>query len=262
MSESINPLLASIKMPGRIFQLPSRGIFYKNGELSDTVKDGEVHVHPMSAMDEIVMKNPDQLFSGQAVTAVFSRCITGIQKPTELLAKDVDALMIFLRTVTYGAGYEFMAKHTCDAAKDHSYVADIDSIIGSMVMLDPTIIEKSYTVTLPNGQVVKLRPNKYQHVLDMIKSNENKKVITAEDQQRNLVSMLLGVIESVDGISDTKLLTEWLQAIGSPFVNKIGASLDDLNKWGSNLMWTCKCRDCGESFDVEIPINPVSFFTE
>ena len=96
-----NPLLDKIKLPGRIFQLPSRGIFYEDEELSEDIKNGEIHVQAMSALDEITLKNPDQLFSGDAVQNIFKNCLTGVNKPVNLLSKDIDALMLFLRTVTY-----------------------------------------------------------------------------------------------------------------------------------------------------------------
>jgi hypothetical protein len=265
----VNPLLEGLKLPGRIFQLPSRGIFYHNGELDENVKEGEVHVYPMSALDEINMKNPDQLFSGAAVNTVFTTCVKGVKKPSELLSKDVDAIMLFLRTVTYGASYEFMAHHGCgefDGIKkpknDYSYVADIEQLIGGMTMIDPTIVPTTYTVNLPNEQVVKLRPNKYQQVLDLIKANENKKVITVDDQQKNLIMMLLGVIESVNGVSDAAKIEEWIRKIPSPLVNRIAEKIEKINAWGSDLKWACKCKDCGNDYTVEIPINPVSFFTE
>lgn len=262
MSEQQNPLLAGIKMPGRIFQLPSRGLFYKNGELADNIRDGEIHVHSMSAMDEIVMKNPDQLFSGDAINNVFKTCITGIDKPSQLLAKDVDAIMLFLRVVTYGPNFEFVARHWCEGGKEHSHIADVDSIINGMVMIDPTLIEDAYTVVLPNNQVVKLRPHHYQHVIDLIKHNQNKKELSAADQQTNLKLMLLAVIESVDGINDEKMIKEWLGGIPTKFVSLIGGKTEKVNDWGSKPKWSCKCPECGEQFDVEIPINPVSFFTE
>lgn len=283
MSEQLNPLLEGLKLPGRIFQLPSRGVFYHNGELDETVKDGEIHVRPMSAIDEINMKNPDQLFSGAAVNTVFSTCIKGIKKPSELLSKDVDAIMLFLRAVTYGSSYEFMAHHNCVTpqvdlegkpvlgedgkqvmlkARDYSQIADVDQLINSMKMLDPTTIDQMYTVKLPTGQVVKLKPNKYQQVIDLIKSNQSKKAFTVQDQQDNLITMLLGVIESVEGIKDPQLITEWIRAIPTPMVNRIAEKIENINAWGSDLKWTCKCRDCGGEYDVEIPINPVSFFIE
>ena len=260
--DQTNPLLSNLKLPGRIFQLPSKGLFYRDGELDANVTEAEVHVHAMSALDEINMKNPDQLFSGSAVNTVFKQCISGINKPSELLSKDVDALMIFLRTVTYGSSYEFMARHTCEKAKDHSYIADLDTMISNMRSLDPTVVDSLYTVSLPNGQVVKLRPNRYSQVLDLIRANESKKEITAEDQRKNLTMMLMGVIQSVDGNTNPEHIKGWVERIPSPIVNRIAEKVENVNDWGPDLRWKCVCKDCGTEFPVEIPINPVSFFTE
>ena len=262
MSESTNPLIAGLKLPGRIFQLPSRGLFYKNGELDESVVNGEIHVRPMSAIDEINMKNPDQLFSGEAVNAVFKQCIDGINKPSELLSKDIDAIMFFLRTVTYGPNYEFSATHTCEGAKNHSYVADIEQMIAASKMLDPTTLDNVFKITLNNGQVVKLRPNRYSEVIKMIKANGNKNTITAEDEKNILVMSLLGIIESVDGISDTEKIEEWVKMISQIQVNRISEKIGGLADWGTSSRWTTTCKDCGKEYIVDIPINPVSFFTE
>lgn len=262
MSKENNPLLANIKLPGRMFQLPSKGLFYHKGELADLVKEGEIHVHPMSALDEINLKNPDQLFSGKAIETVSRQCIEGINQSTQLLAKDVDALMLFLRAVTYGPNFEFVAKHNCEGGKEHTYVADIDQMINSMKMIDPTILAEQYTLVLPNGQTVRLQPNRYQQVIDLIKKNENKTEITVEDQKENLISMIMGVVQDVNGISDPKMIEEWARNISQPMINLIGERIDTLSDWGPDLKWKCKCPDCGTEFSVEIPINPVSFFTE
>lgn len=257
-----NPLLGALKLPGRIFQLPSRGLFYTNGELSPLVKDGELHVRAMSALDEINLKNPDQLFSGDALNAVFKTCIDGVEKPTELLAKDVDAIMMFLRTVTYGPSYDFIAKHTCENAKEHSYSGNVDEMIGRSVMLDPTLAEEQYSVALPNGQTVHLNPNRYQQILDVIKMNQGKSEITVQGQQDNLVMMLLAVVNRIDDVTNRKHIEEWLRTAPVTFINKIAIQSETVNNWGPNLKYTCKCKDCGESFEVDIPINPVTFFTE
>lgn len=262
MSEHVNPLLAKAKLPGRIFQLPSRGIFYKNGELDDTVKQGEIHVQPLSAMDEIIMKNPDQLFSGQAVEQVYRTCVRGVNKPTELLAKDVDAIMLFLRTVTYGPTFEYTVKHECKDAKEHSYVADIDQMIAQLKMIDPTTVDAVYQVELQNHQHVKLRPNRYAQVIELIKHNQGKVELTVEDQKFNFRTMLSGMIESVDDITDPKLIAEWIDALQSTFTSRLTSKLDEVNNWGPSMKWNTTCKDCGEVFEVELPINPVSFFIE
>lgn len=257
-----NPLLDGIKLPGRTFQLPSKGLFYAPGVLADTVVDGEIHVHPLSALDEITLKNPDQLFSGEALQYVLPRCIPSILKPQDLLSKDIDAIMIFLRAVTYGSQYEFFAKHTCEEAKEHSYVADIDSIISSMKMIESDQLEEMFTVVLPTSQVVKLTPGKYIDILNMLKTSMNKKNITVEAVRENAMHMLLSSIMSVDSITDKDLIREWLDKLPAPFTNQIVSKIEGVNVWGAEMTVKCKCKDCGTEFTAEIPLNPISFFTE
>lgn len=258
---SSNPLLESLRLPGRIFQLPSRGLFYTDGELVGT-SNAEIHVHPMSALDEIVIKNPDQLFSGEGISTVFTHCADGIAKPKELLSKDVDAMMLFLRLVTYGPNYEFFAKHTCENAKEHSYIANLEQIHGRMKYLDPTVIESAYTITLQNNQVVKLCPYRYSKLIEIMKDNENKTDFTAADQQENLLKMIMNVIKSVDGIEDPNLIIEWIRAVPATYIARIAEKVENINDWGVDMGWEVTCADCGEKFTVELPINPVDFFTE
>ena len=257
---AVNPLLARVKIPGRIFQLPSGGVFYNNGELAEGVENGEVHVHPMTALDEITMKNPDMLFSGKAISIVFKHCIPDIRKPDELFAKDIDALMIYLRSVTYGPQYEIEAIHDCEDAKHQSYIIDVEEMVTSMVNITQDTIDTLYTVTLENGQVVKMQPIRYKHVLQLLKMNENKQSLTVEDQEKNLLTNLLNVIVSVDGIEDKKMITEWARAISPRMMNSLAEAIDRSQDWGPQTAKTVKCKDCGEDLLIEIPINPISFF--
>ncbi len=257
---SANPLLEKVKVPGRIFQLPSAGVLYKNGELAENIENGEVHVYPMTALDEIHMKNPDMLFSGKAISIVFRHCIPDIKKPEELFAKDIDALMVYLRNVTYGQFYEIEASHTCENAKNHSYMVDVEQMVGQIEYLNTEQLEQLYTVTLENGQVVKLQPIRYKHVLQILKMNENKRELSVEDQEKNLITNLLNVIISVDGVEDRKQIAEWARAISPRMMNQLAESIDDSQSWGVKTIKTLKCKDCGEEYEIEIPINPISFF--
>jgi len=45
-------------------------------------------------------------------------------------------------------------------------------------------------------------------------------------------------------------------------INKITTAGASLNDWGPDQIVTLKCRDCGTEFRVELPLNPVSFFSE
>jgi hypothetical protein len=261
MSE-VNPLLAKIKLPGKIFQLPSKGLFYKNGELEPHITNGEIHVRPMSALAEIHLKNPDQLFSGQAVETVFKECVSGVVKPHELLSKDVDAILIFLRLVTYGADYEFAATHTCKDAKSHSYTANVEEMIGDMKMIDPTMVDELFTVTLQNDQVVKLMPSRYHHVVELLKENVGREQIDVESIKKNLIMMLASVVVQVDDVTDPAMIKEWLMQIPTTWVTRISDRVESVNEWGPTLRWKGHCKDCEAALTVELPINPVTFFTE
>lgn len=175
MADIQNPLLQKVRLPGRTFQLPSRGAMYSQGELDASVKNGEIHVHPMSALTEINLKNPDLLFNGKAIEAVVRECVPAIKKPLELFGRDVDALLFFLRLVTYGSEYRIEVKHDCENAKQHSYVVDLDQLVMGMKQLDPTVLEAKRVVTLPTGQVVYTRPMKYEDVITLFHQTEGKK---------------------------------------------------------------------------------------
>lgn len=257
---SVNPLLQRIRLPGRTFQLPSRGALYQNGELSST--EGEVHVHPLSALAEINLKNPDMLFNGKAIEAVFAECIPEIKKATALYGRDIDALMFFLRLVTYGSQFEIKVKHTCENAKDHSYLIDLEALVSQMVQLDPTIAVEKFKAEMPNGQIVKVHPIRFDHMIKLFHMNAGKQEFTAEDVKKNLIFNLVSLIDSVDGITNPTQIEEWVRAVSTPYHNRITEAIARTNDWGPKQSSTVKCKDCGEQFDVELPLNPISFFTE
>ena len=260
MENQTNPLLAKIKLPGRTFQLPSRGALYKNGELSS--QEGELHVHPMSALAEISLKNPDLLFNGKALNQVFSECIPEIKKPTELYGRDIDAIMYFLRLVTYGSDFEIKVKHDCENAKNHEYVVNIEKLISEIRFLDPTVAAEEFKVTLPNDQVVIVHPVKFEHMIKLFQMNTGKEEFTSEDVKRNVVFNLVSLIESVDGITDKKLIEEWVSSITTPYQNRIAEAIEKTNNWGPTQSTKIKCKDCEQMIDIELPLNPISFFTE
>ncbi len=117
MENKENPLLSKIQMPGRRFRLPSRGLFYINGELDENVIDGEVEVFSMTAVDEISLRSPEFLFNGEAIDRVFRRCIPEVKKPLKLLSKDVDFLLTALRVVSYGDILDIDLR--CDECQKH-----------------------------------------------------------------------------------------------------------------------------------------------
>lgn len=256
-----NPLLARVQLPGSTFQLPSRGLFYKNNELDKDVEMGEVHIHPMSAFDEILMKTPDALFSGEAVNTVFKRCIPQILKPLELLGKDVDFLLVCLRQITYGNDLDVYYDHHCsDESKSHSYVVNIDEFLKKSKKIDPTSLGKAYTTTLPNGQIVKLKPTKFSDLIKMYQDVDPSKHLTPKEEEEMSVFVIRSVIEEVDEVTNSQFIEEWIRTISAGWIADLSKSIESASDFGPNLKFKTECKDCGKEIEIDSPINPVSFF--
>lgn len=262
-SDTTNPLLAKLKLPGSIYKLPSLGLLYTNNELDSSCSGGEVHVHPMSALDEITIKNPDLLFSGKAISEIFPNCVPEIKDVNNLFGKDIDALMLYLRIVTYGPTYEISFQHDCSKeAKQHTYSVNLEELVNKMKFIDPTTLDKLTKLKLPNGQIVKLQPLRYSHVIQILRQNENKRELTPEEIKQNILENMANLIQSVDDISDRNLIKEWITKLPATYANKIAKKVDDINDWGPDFSTTIICQDCKKELEIDVPTNPVNFYTE
>jgi len=257
-----NPLLEKVTIPGEKFRVPSGGLFYLHGELDDSVKDGEVMLHPMNAVDELHLKSPDKLLSGDAVVDVLRRCLSDVAKPEELLAKDVDFILMCLRLISYGPNFDLVTTHDCKEAKEHKYSVPLRPIIQSTKPIDPTQLSK-YQLTTESGQVVRIHPPKF---LATVKLYEQfgKDLSTDEEFEKlgiQLIDSIAEMIRDVDGHEDKNDIKEWLKTIRVGDVRQISDKVAEMSDWGIDPTFTVKCKDCDKDMSVFVPINPVSFFT-
>jgi len=259
--ETVNPLLERAKMPGGTFTLPSGGIFYTNGELSPDVKNGEVYIHPMVTLDEITLRSPDKLFSGEGIKEVFGRCIPQVINPMKLLAKDVDFLLVCLRQLTYGDEMEVTYTHDCKDAKSNSYNIMMSSILEKTINMDLTAVKSLFTITLDNGQVLELEPPRLDVVLEIYQAaGGNDDNVDIETVRKSLMNTINGMIRSVDGITDSKMIAEWVEQIPAGWVHKISDSVEKLSEWGPSFNTPITCRDCEKEVTINTPVNPLAFF--
>lgn len=134
MTDTENPLLSKIRLPGKRFRLPSRGLFYTNDELAESVTDGEIEVFSMTTIDEISLRSPEFLFSGEALDKVIKRCVPEVNEPLKLLSRDVDYILACLRIVSYGGTYQINTRcpecekkqEQINALKMEAFLAEIE----------------------------------------------------------------------------------------------------------------------------------------
>jgi hypothetical protein len=253
-----NPLLKRATIPGQTFALPSLGAFYNNEELDPTVQNAEVMVLPMVTMDELIFKTPDKLLNGTAVYEVFRRCIPQVLKPEELLAKDVDFLLICLRKVTYGDEIQLSYTHKCANAKEHSYMVPLQPLISVGKKMHKERVQ-DYTLTLPNGQVVKLQPPKYRIMLKFYQGMNEE--VSDEEMRNDVLDATVSLVNQVDNIRDSAMIREWFATIPAGYTKKISERVASISEWGPELQVEIVCKDCEKEVQAEISLNPIHFFS-
>ena len=88
---SSNPLQKFFRQPKIFIKLPSMGIYNP-----DTVIESmdNLPIFGMTGMDEILLKTPDALLSGESSIRVIESCCPNIKNAWELSSLDVDSLII------------------------------------------------------------------------------------------------------------------------------------------------------------------------
>jgi hypothetical protein len=242
---------------------------YNNGELSDAVENGEVQVRPLSALSEIKLKNADLLYSGKAIEETILESVDGILKPLDLFSLDIDALLAYIRVVTYGASYSISAIHlddegelACAEAKDHNYDVDMNVMIQEIKYLDPTSVDKLRTMKLDDF-TIHLEPIRFKDFVTYMQESPKISQLPEEEQfSRLLYDNILNMIIDVDGITDKDVIREWLEKLTAPKLSQISAKISSLGNFGITPTYKVKCIDCGAEFETYVPLNPTRFFSE
>jgi hypothetical protein len=256
----VNPLLERIQIPGQTFRLPSGGLFYTDGELSPDVTNGEIHIFPLTALDEIVIRNPDKILNGKAICEVFARCIPDIKKPEMLFSKDVDFLLMTLRRVSYGQFIDLNYTHNCKDAKEHTYKVDLDPFIDQSKAIDPSSVNTLYVIAMPNGQKVSIKPIRFIHTVNIMQSAQYD-TSNMVDLQKQLFDIMATVIDSVDEVKDSDQIYEWVCKIPRDWFKLISDAIDKSSDWGPKGVHKTKCPDCQADLELDVPLNPIVFFT-
>jgi hypothetical protein len=249
------------------------GVFYGPGVLAESVKNGEVHVSPMSALMEMKVRSADLLYSGKIIKDICAECAPEILKPGLLISKDVDALFTFLRVATYGPVMQLSTQHDCENAKQHSYELNIEHLLSQPNNGVLKHKDTLYKVTLSNEQVVNIKPNTYEDSLrimhmrmEMDRAENDGHKPSDDDLERVAIDDLLNVIESVQNdatstpITDRSKLVEWLRCVSKKLLNELMAGISRTDSWGYDYTAKLVCKDCGETFPHPLDLNPISFF--
>ena len=280
MAKSQNPLSSFYRAPKSYTQIPSQGKYYTD-DVVEMPETGELPIYPMTAKDEMIMKNPDALLNGEAVAQVIASCVPAVKKPRDMISNDIDALLIAVQGATYGD--EVTVDSNCPKCNtENSAVASIESALDSM-----TVLNNVYNLETDNGLTITLKPFSYNSTvkagianfkstrslqslaevgdeLEQLKAfNDNFMQIAALNFELIVDSVAKVSGTDADGedfvVTDGASIREFLENCDAKIGNKIENEIGEIAKIGINKEAQIECSNCGHVYEKEIGFDPVNF---
>lgn len=282
MSNTNNPLQQFYRVERSSVKLPSRGKYYSNGviELND---DGEVAIYPMTAADEMQLRNPDALLTGAAISDVLKSCVPSLKEPKKLLSCDIDALMVGVRHASYGDDASMTVK--CPKCKhENEYALNLEMLLNST-----EVLEDEYEVVLHGGDVtVFVKPGTFASLMKRQRSafegaqvqkilldpdlDEERRIKAFAQTFRKLTKITFElIIDAIDKVVFTNAegevqevtskqhIDEFVRNISKGEVDKIEERIKEVNTVGIQKTMDVICTSCEHKWETPIEFNPVNF---
>ena len=279
--ESPSILSDYYRQPEIYITLPSGGQFYPEGTLEQSAT-GELPVYPMTAKDDIIIKTPDALISGEAVVQIISSCLPAIKDPWQMPASDVDFVLIAIRIASYGNQMD-MDLTCAECEEEHSISLNLDHYIDKL----SNIPFNDEQTTIPYGKVkIHLKPLSYYELsLLQRKTFEEQQILQAANTveemseeereqmyQRVLTNMteinISTVSSGVQGIElpegelvvDKKEIIDFVNNSSVRLFNKITTVMEDIRDRALIPPTNVKCPKCEKETEIPVIFDYSSFF--
>jgi hypothetical protein len=138
-----------------------------------------------------------------------------------------------------------------------NYSVDLTSFLKKSKPLDTS---SGFSFDLKTGEHVEIQPSTYEDFSFILQQN-TQNLDNVEDIYEFVLAATLSAIRSVSGVTNREHIREWLEMCEAPVIAEIQDHMQVLNDWGAEFTHTFKCKECGKDFPVEVPLNPVSFFS-
>jgi len=269
-----NPLQKYFRQPKIYLTLPSKGRYYPDGTL-----DGDPESLPvfgMTAMDEIMMKTPDALFSGESIVSVIRSCIPAIKDPWSMPQIDLDAVLIGIRMATYGQ--KLGMTYTCSKCReDNQFDVDLSRTLDYFltlsfddhVFIDPLTVHLR-PLTYKEQNETSLKQYELRRMLFQIDESlpEEQKSKMINDILLKLTELqvltfkkCIAAVEADDTVvENVEQIQEFIQNSDKIFFDKVKEHLEGLTDVWKIQDQEAECHNCGHKNPVSITLNNSDFF--
>lgn len=266
------------RAPKLYVRIPSQGAF--NPDIEQSMSE-ELAVMAMTGRDETMIKNPDALLNGEAITSVIKSCVPGIKDPKDIPITDVDTLLIAIKIATNGEEHEVSAK--CPKCKTEARgVVNLRNVLPTVKLL-----ESEYPIKLDTGVTVYIKPYTYAMqteaalaAFDETKTLQNltrEKEINSESMAiynksfRRMAEMSVSLLSRSimkvvtpegDEVTDATEIFAFIQNIDSKAAKQIDDVLGKINSIDidKRIQMSCESENCKHTWETEVEYNASDFF--
>lgn len=270
-----NPLKSHFRQPVISFELPSKGDFWPDLSI-DISASHEVEILPMTAADEIMLRTPDLLMNGTAVSRLLESCIPAIKDGSKCPIIDLEPLLISIRIASVSDVLDVSVRcPKCGA--DHDYEVDLRSTLDSihsgnwkqpLVIGDLEFYFKPLTLAELNVyNNLMFKNQRLAKQIEMIEDEVEKeqlsngiiKEMNATKVQR-LVQSIKGIMVGSEFVSNKDHIAEYLMSCEKKVYDQVKNRFEDLLASTKAKNSKLQCSECQHEFEIPLTLDYASFF--
>ena len=269
-----NPLQQYFRQPKIWVGLPSGGAYSD----PDTF-DGDVSNMPifgMTGMDEIILKTPDALITGESTVKIIQSCCPAIKHAWNISTIDTNLLYAAIKIATYGNSIS--VNHTCpECSSTHEYDVDLNFIV-------EFYNNCKYNGTLKLGDlVVKTKPLTYKQATDIaIKAFKLRQqlgqiqFLETEDEKSAAIAKLFDELSAVQNemylhsveqvemgdtiVTEQEFIIDWLKNCEKSEYDIIKDHIEKNRTEWDLPSFPVQCTDCTAESKIFIELDQSNFF--
>jgi len=269
-----NPLSQYYRQPKVYIDLPSKGKYYPPGCINGDATN--LPVFGMTAMDEIVLKTPDALYSGEGTVQTIKSCIPGILDPWKMPSIDLDSVLIAMRIATYGQNMPSV--FTCSKCKEENKI-DVDLsrsldyfngldyedkvFAGPLVVnLRPLTYKEQTEIQLQTYQLQRKMAQSLPNMSEVERSkliNEVSREI-AEVQVQGFMKCIVSIEADDNVVEDPSIILDFIKNSDREFYNAIKDHLEGLSQKWRIPKQDAACASCGTVNNIALNMDNSDFF--
>lgn len=269
-----NPLQQFFRQPKIYISLPSHGVYNKPGAIAGDPE--KLAVFGMTGMDEILLKTPDALLSGESTVKVIHSCIPGIEDPWDLSNLDTDLILAAIRIATYGK--DLNISHICPTCStENEYTLDLGQMIDHFTSCkyDNRLVLKDLSITtrpLTYKQSTEFSLQNFQYQ-QRLKNIDN---LTDEAEKKNLMTEVFTALASLrtavysagiesitvnnQKVVEREFINEFLENCDKAVIDSIAKHIDRNQDIWAVPEQKVHCENCNAENSVSVNLDQSNFF--